>query len=348
MPVIGCFDRINNDHAIGWVLMTGQLKRRLAVEIMAEGQLVASGVANCLYMALAEKGIGDGRYGFVIPLPSDTLTNTTKLRARVVGSGEWLKGEHTFSVAAQRVRPSGSIDGVVSGVVFGWVASEGSSGQPNIKVCLGNKTIGYAQIGPLRQDIVALGIVEEAYSYRFDFSPFIKTNRALDQPLTLTHTATGALLSGSPLSLNKVCGWGHVASLNGTDLTGWAALSGSANTPAIVELWIDGAQVLAIPADQVRTDFTCLGIANIRCGFKMTIPGHYLDGKPHVLNVRHQATKITLPGGEQAFTITLHHAIINASATEVEGWLFMEQAPLKRLTVEAWENDHCISQPTIV
>ncbi|UJP06178.1 MAG: glycosyltransferase [Nitrosomonas sp.] len=346
MPIIGCFDLINHNHAIGWALVTEQLKKRVTVEIVAEDQLVASGFANCLYKALAEKGVGDGYYGFVIPLPSNILIDTANLRARVAGSGEWLKGEHAFSSITKKAKPEGSIDGIVSGVLFGWVASEALTAQPDIIVCLGDKTIGYAQIGLPRQDIVTLGIADEVYSFQFDLSPFLKIKRTFNRPITLTHTATGALLPGSPLNLNEVRGWGHVAALDGINLMGWATLSGPSDTVAIVELWIDGVRVLAVPADQARADFVRMGIAHSRCGFKITIPGCYLDGKPHVLNVRHQATQTILPGGEQTFTITLRYAVTNANATEIDGWLFMEQAPLQHLTVEAWENKRSIAQVT--
>ncbi|WP_430232156.1 glycosyltransferase [Nitrosomonas communis] len=342
MPIIGHFDFIHQNHAIGWALLTEQLNKRVEIEIIAGDQLISSGVASYQYKALVEKGVGDGHYGFAIPLPPSMLNDIVTLRARVAGSGEWLKGEH--SLPAVPSKPMGSIDGIASGTIFGWVAGEASGKIPDVIIYHGNKKIGHAQIGSLRQDIVTLSIAELAYSYHFDLSPFLKTKPASNQSVNLIHAASGVSLLGCPLSLNETRGWGHASDLDGINLTGWATLSGPVNGIAIVELWIDGVHVLETPADQVRPDIARMGIVHSRCGFKVSIPSRYLDSKPHILQLRYQATQTVLPGGEQPFTFTLRHAITQANATEISGWSFLEQAPIHCLTIEAWENGRRLTQ----
>lgn len=340
VPVIGYFDLIEQNHAIGWALVPKQPTVRVAVEITEGETIVATGIANKLHSGLKEKNIGDGYYGFAIPLPKTVLTTNRALRARAIESGDWLNGEHCPTSTAASEKPIGNIDGVFSGVIFGWV-----SGLPEIEICQGGKKIGTAGITMPRPDIIAQGIADAAFSYYFDIKPFLKTKRAKTKPITLTDTTTGKTLSGSPLNLIESTSWGNADNIDNLEIHGWATLypPQGIDQHAIVELWIDGTCIDEIPANLPRADFVHMGFSQSHCGFKAAIPALYLDGKPHLLILRHKATGQTLVNGEKTFTLTLNHAVTYANASSITGWAFIEQDPFIPVALEAWENGRCIA-----
>ena len=340
MTVFGNFDLIQQNHAIGWALIAEQPTTRVIVEVVDGESVIATGIANQLHGGLKEKNIGDSYYGFAIPLPTINYLSGRLLRCRAEGSSDYFNGEH-LAISLQIV---GNVDGISSGIIFGWVAGTPSE-LPEIEIRQGTKKIGCARITTPRPDIISLGIADGAYSYYFDLKPFLKTKRALNNPIGLIHTATGKTLAGSPLNLVEAISWGNAENLNGSEIQGWATLSKPDDTKqhAIVELWIDNICIHEIIAKFPRADFVRMGLPQSRCGFKTSIPGQYLDGKPHILILRHQATGQILASGEQAFTLTLRHAVTYANDSTINGWAFIEQAPFSAITLEAWENGHCIA-----
>jgi GT2 family glycosyltransferase/glycosyltransferase involved in cell wall biosynthesis len=342
MTVLGYFDLIQQNHAIGWALIPEQPTTRVIVEVVDGKSVIATGIANQLHGGLKEKNIGDSYYGFAIPLPTINYLSGRVLRCRAEGSSDYFNGEH-LAISPQIV---GNVDGISSGIIFGWVAGTLSE-LPEIEIRQGTKKIGCARITTPRVDIVAQGIADAAYSYYFDFKPFLKTKQALNKPITLIHASTDTALAGSPLNLVDAISWGNAENLNGSEIQGWATLSAPKDNKqqqAIVELWIDGICLHEIPANLARTDFVRMGLPQSRCGFKTCIPGQYLDGKRHVLTLRHKATGQVLANGEQAFTLTLRHAVTYANGSSITGWAFIEQAPSSPIALEAWENGRCIAK----
>jgi molybdenum cofactor biosynthesis enzyme MoaA len=66
----GYVDEISLTHVIGWVRDLSDARRRVEVEAVTAGRVVARGQGADPYPALAEDGFGDARYGFTLSLPA--------------------------------------------------------------------------------------------------------------------------------------------------------------------------------------------------------------------------------------------------------------------------------------
>lgn len=84
--VRGTFE-VQDDQAIGWCWSQQRPKEALRVEVLSDGQVIASGVAARLVLDLVRPGITDGYHGYLLILPKE-LTTTAILEAREAGTGK--------------------------------------------------------------------------------------------------------------------------------------------------------------------------------------------------------------------------------------------------------------------
>ncbi|HXS46775.1 MAG TPA: hypothetical protein VN756_04875 [Solirubrobacterales bacterium] len=80
----GRLEAVVDGRAIGWVWDPERPEETLEVKVLVDGEAVAKGRADVTRPVLAEAGIGDGRYGFDVPLPerlSEEPTHTIKVVA---------------------------------------------------------------------------------------------------------------------------------------------------------------------------------------------------------------------------------------------------------------------------
>jgi GT2 family glycosyltransferase/glycosyltransferase involved in cell wall biosynthesis len=343
MAVIGYFDLIDKNHAIGWAFEPAQLSSRLTIEIIVGETVVATGIADKLHGGLIKENVGDGYYGFAIPLPNYLDVDSSVLKAREIKSGTFLNGAHLYS-PMPITRIVGNVDGIIDCLIFGWVVSLDLE-LPKIEVQIEGKKIGFTQIGAARSDIVSQGIAEKAYSYYFDLCPFLKGKEILNKTITLIHTPSLQVIAGTPLKLGEHLIWSHVEPIDGIVLNGWVTFAYQVNKKfASIELVIDGDLVSETISNLRRKDFELLGVSNANCGFKIAIPARYLDGKKHELLLREKDSQQILNNSRQSFTLTLCHKINYANASVINGWMFIEECPSKSLSLEAWEDDNRISK----
>jgi hypothetical protein len=115
----GYHDWVNCDYVAGWVRDKSNPNIRLDVSVYddATGALIASGTANQFRQDLVNAGIGDGKYGFLIPTPSvlkDGRQHT--VRVKVAGTNFSLTGTPKVFNSAGSCAPPASPDLVISGV----------------------------------------------------------------------------------------------------------------------------------------------------------------------------------------------------------------------------------------
>ncbi|WP_449431677.1 tetratricopeptide repeat protein [Pseudomonas putida] len=96
--VIGYFDYILDDRAFGWAFAPAHPQKRLTIEIVSEGEVVAFGLAQQFREDLQTAGIGDGRHVFELQLSHELFDgNVHNLTARVAETGSTLNGgTHDF------------------------------------------------------------------------------------------------------------------------------------------------------------------------------------------------------------------------------------------------------------
>lgn len=104
--VNGHFDYILDDRAFGWAFAPAQPQKRLTIEILANGEVVAQGLAKQFREDLQTAGIGDGCYLFDLQLSHELFDGQVhQLTARIADTGSALGGgPHTFG--PERREPS--------------------------------------------------------------------------------------------------------------------------------------------------------------------------------------------------------------------------------------------------
>lgn len=91
--VNGHFDYILDDRAFGWAFAPAQPQKRLTIEILANGEVVAHGLAQQFREDLQTAGIGDGCYLFDLQLSHELFDGQIHhLTARIADTGSALGG----------------------------------------------------------------------------------------------------------------------------------------------------------------------------------------------------------------------------------------------------------------
>jgi len=121
--VSGTFDGLDGRYAVGWARDDVQLTVPVPIEILADERWVAEGVANVLRGDLLDAGIGDGKHGFRIALPSELCDGKPhEIRVRAGAKRvELSPGDRHIFQQSSSIR--GRIDGVEGPYVVGTVRS---------------------------------------------------------------------------------------------------------------------------------------------------------------------------------------------------------------------------------
>lgn len=106
----GRFDGVKDSNFIGWAADLQNPVRRLTVEIVCKDEVVAVGEASEIREDLKVAGVGDGKHGFLIPLPEMMFDGVKRiLSARVLETGDVLDNEADYVFVS-------TVEGVISGV----------------------------------------------------------------------------------------------------------------------------------------------------------------------------------------------------------------------------------------
>lgn len=93
VEIMGHFDYVQDGYAYGWAFVPSQPARRLAIEILADGEVVGHGNAEQFREDLAAAGLGDGRCMFSLKLSHELFDGRIHtLTARDAQTGQPLAG----------------------------------------------------------------------------------------------------------------------------------------------------------------------------------------------------------------------------------------------------------------
>lgn len=97
----GNFDDVREGTAYGWAWVASMGNKPVTVQILANGKIVAQGLADMERGDLASAGIGNGKHAFAIRLPKKLFTGKhyelkimiKGTRFLLEGSPKWVKSE---------------------------------------------------------------------------------------------------------------------------------------------------------------------------------------------------------------------------------------------------------------
>jgi hypothetical protein len=93
---LGVLETIVDGHVFGWAYDPRSPWRRLELDVIVDGELVAQTVADLLRPSLTEGGIGDGHHGFVVELPPWLCDDAAHVVSVRLPGGESLSPARSF------------------------------------------------------------------------------------------------------------------------------------------------------------------------------------------------------------------------------------------------------------
>jgi len=188
--IVGHFDELRDGYATGWVTDEKNTARRLTIEIVCGRYVVGRGCGDIFREDLLAAQIGDGKYGFRIPVALDVGVRKRPLYAREATTKKRLIGKHrvpdgfigagsldtlsnkTYSTSTihSRIKRKikrvlgrastlhGSIDTVIDGQVHGWAFDSKRPSHPlEVEILSGEMVVARGLANGFREDLLANG-----------------------------------------------------------------------------------------------------------------------------------------------------------------------------------------------
>jgi hypothetical protein len=247
---IGCLDVVRPGLVAGWAFDADAGAEAIAARIDLDGRPLVTVSAGAARPDL-QSYIGSSAHGVMYALPQLAPgMHTINLYALDSASGdETLLGTKTLTVAADAGLPMGSFDVASADGIYGWAADPA---HPDVPVMVRVDINGQPGV-PLaaeaaRPDLLAI-LPTAAHGFAVAAPP------ATGSPI---HVDVWMMSGNEPVLLGSrtIAGrapLGSVDILNGTLITGWAALAGSA-APAQVNVSISGQTEQTVDASATRAD----------------------------------------------------------------------------------------------
>jgi GT2 family glycosyltransferase len=181
---------------------------------------------------------------------------------------------------------SGHLDFFDGSHIVGWITDRSQPAtRLTIDVSLDGVPVARVVADQFRADVLEQGFGDGRYGFRFLAPDAWFDGR--DHSIQLREPATGHVLSQSPLLFNACRALHYGVALEGSALTGWAALTDGA-TPSIALEILDGGQVIALGM-ALRRDAD-----PDQLHYRVPLPDSVLDGRPHAFSVRATAPVMLL------------------------------------------------------
>lgn len=204
------------------------------------------------------------------------------------------------------------LDGIIDGVVFGWLIS--SKDSPSVDILINGKKVD--EIKDFMPDIT---INLKAYRFYHDLKKYnIKQGDEIE-----LRSNTGKI-KGTPIKLSKENIFGLIEGFSGYECFGWAGTV-SGEIPRL-KFMIDGEIFEPELSWQIRDDFSKKGIIT-PTGFRFKIPEKFLDGNIYKISLYNPNTHKRI-GKEYTFRFQIKNFFIDlADSNAISGWLQVEDYP---------------------
>lgn len=230
----------------------------------------------------------------------------------------------------------GSIDGLCSGVVFGWALRRGDPQAPvRLEVMVDGVRIGEVETTIPRPDVAQAG-PRGRCGFAFDLGGL--GERFDGGSLNLRDSASGELLAAEPLRLDLDDAFGIIDGLEGEVIRGWAVPVAPGAISVPLEVLLDGEVAGEVLPDLPRPDLQALGMPVQHSGFRFAAPAKWLDGKPHAVTVRVRGSGKQLMSGAplmlQVQRSRIHANIEGVCRGVLFGWAADPERPRQTLALE--------------
>jgi hypothetical protein len=175
--VSGRIEQVRDGAVHGWAWRPADPRERVPVRVTLDGEEAATGVAELQRRSLVEAGIGDGRYGFSLPL-STVLAGPGLRSLRVEAGGVPLPAAGGYAAAGNgtvwngaefainAAPPTGEwpvvvglVEGIRDGIVTGWATSPAAPGwRVGVRAILDGRDIGGDVADQPRRSLAEAGI----------------------------------------------------------------------------------------------------------------------------------------------------------------------------------------------
>ncbi|WP_128544390.1 hypothetical protein [Larkinella soli] len=320
----------------GWVYDRDQPNTPLPVELLVNGQVVASQPAGTFRQDLLNAGKGDGRHGFGFQAPAALKTGQpVSVSVRVAASGYSLMGSPKTVTCAGTTpstpttppptNPSGGayegfLDGADCSSLGGWVYDRHQPDAPlTVEVLAGNQVVATLPAATYRADLQQAGKGNGRHGFSLEPPAGLKTGqphaisvRVAGTDYNLTHSPRTITCAGSSSSTPSTpsnptsspstnpSGGAYEGFFEGAacgSVGGWVYDRHNPNTPLTVELLANGQVVARGLAGNFRQDLLNAGKGDGRHGLSLPLPESVKTGQNLSLQLRVAGSTYLLMNG---------------------------------------------------
>ena len=310
----GNLDWADCGNIAGWVYDRNNPNAALTVEILEGSTVVATGTAADFRQDLLDAGKGNGRHGYVIPIPAALKNGQNRtLSVRVAGSTYMLNGSYQTINCPGSGGPvdpppppnpnadyEGHFDYSGCETVGGWVYDRNN---PNthlsVEIVTNGSSVGGGPAANFRGDLLTAGKGNGEHGFAISTPGTVKNGQ--NQSLTIRVAGTNYAIPNSPQTIN-CAGTGtppppppptgngnYEGFFDYADcgyLAGWVYDRNSPNAHLTIEL-LDGSTVVtSAQAANFRQDLLNDGKGNGEHGFGFGFPASLKNGQAHSLSIR--------------------------------------------------------------
>jgi tetratricopeptide (TPR) repeat protein len=338
----GSFDGVDQGRAVGWVFSPDVPRTRFEVEILCGDRPVARGVADVVRDDLAKTGLGDGRYGFDLPIDRTLCVGATpQLRAREAYSGQLLDGgPHGLPEAPTGLpRPAtaaltieGHFDDVVDGRAEGWAFSpQHPDCRAQIEILCEERVVARGPADRLRVDLRDGGIGDGRCAFSLALDPALFDGSA--HRLSAREVSTRQILDGSPRLVELLAsGESPTVETSAASADGeLAPLPSTSALPAVEAASGPTSISTPSPGEGQHLQGESGSVASAAAATAaMPQPGGEDRSQPAASPAQEQAGELHAPPGHAKLQGNLEAV----RGGRLEGWVFDPSDPLRRLEVE--------------
>ncbi|ACT91321.1 T9SS type A sorting domain-containing protein [Dyadobacter fermentans] len=341
----GRFEKADCESIQGWVWDANYPNAALTVEVVENGVVYATGVANVYRESLKTSGYGTGNYVFRIPTPAILRDGKAhQLSVRVKGTGTIIS-DSPRSLTCSVNDYGGLFDFADCDIVRGWAWDKNfpNGAALTVELVKGDVVYGSAVASNYREDLKNAGTGTGNYGFSMAMPAALRDGKA--HQLSIRVKGSSYLLPGYPGTKTLTCEINRYAgSFERAEcglIQGWIWDKNNPGTSVTVEV-VEGTTVHATGiANIYRESLNTSGFGTGNYVFQIATPASLKDGKPHQLSIRAKGSSTILSNSPRSLTCAANEydgVFEFADCDVVRGWVWDKNFPNgAALTVELVE-----------